>query len=86
MSGNTLDDVNSILFDTLRDLRAKKITPEESEAVNRTAQTIINSAKAEIDFIKATDGRRGTTGLIDAGRKALEQLPSGPETKKWVAK
>jgi hypothetical protein len=24
-----------------------------------------------------------TTGLIDAGRKPLEQLPSGPETRKW---
>jgi hypothetical protein len=85
MSGNTLDDLNSILFDTLRDLRAKKITLEESEAVNRTAQTIINSAKVEVEFVKATEGRRGTTGLIDAGRKPLEQLPSGPETRKWKA-
>ncbi len=85
MTGNSLDDLNSILFDTLRDLRAKKISPEESEAINRTAQTLINSAKTEVEFIKATGGNRGTTGLIDAGRKALEQLPKGPETRKWRA-
>lgn len=80
---NDLDALNSILFDTLRDLRAKRITGEEAEAINRTAQTIINSAKTEVDFIKATGGSRGTTGLIDAGRKPLEALPKGHETRKW---
>lgn len=80
---NDLDALNAILFDTLRDLRAKKITGEEAEAINRTAQTIINSAKVEVDYVKATDGRRGTTGLIDNGSAPMKALPNGPETRKW---
>ena len=83
MSGNNLDTLNSILFDTLRDLRAGKIDLDRAEAIRETAQTIINSAKVEVDYVKATDGKRGTTGLIDAGRKPLEALPKGPETRKW---
>lgn len=80
---NDLDALNAILFDTLRDLRAGKITGDAAEAINRTAQTIINSAKVEVDYVKATDGRRGTTGLIDAGSVRPKALPNGPETRKW---
>lgn len=83
---NTLGDLNDILFDTLRDLRAGTIKLDQAEAIRETAQTIINSAKVEVDYVKATEGRRGTTGLIDAGRKPLEQLPAGQETRKWGAK
>ena len=83
---NTLGDLNEILFATLRDLRAGTIALDQAEAIRETAQTIINSAKVEVDYVKATEGSRGTTGLIDAGRKPLEQLPSGPETKRWGAK
>ena len=83
MSGNDLNGLNSILFDTLRDLRNGKIDLDRAEAIRETAQTIINSAKVEVDYIKATDGQRGTTGLIDGGRKPLEALPKGPETRKW---
>lgn len=86
MSENNLDTLNSILFDTLRDLRAGSIPLDRAQAIRETAQTLINSAKVEVDYVKATDGRRGTTGLIDAGRKPIEQLPSGPETRRWGQK
>lgn len=86
MSGNTLGDLNTILFDTLRDLREGKIDIERAQAIRETAQTLINSAKVEVEYVKATDGSRGTTGLIDAGRKPLEALPAGPETRKWGSK
>jgi len=83
---NTLGDLNEILFATLRDLRDGTMALDKAEAIRETAQTIINSAKVEVDYVKVTEGRRGTTGLIDAGRKPLEQLPAGPETKRWGVK
>lgn len=45
------NDINSLraeLFGALRDLRAKKIDPDHARAVSDLAQTIINTAKAEL--------------------------------------
>jgi hypothetical protein len=85
MIDNSLGSLNEILFETLRDLRAGKIDLDRAAAIRETAQTVINSAKVEVDYVRATEGRRGTTGLIDSGPKAIprEALPNGPETKRW---
>lgn len=69
MSTNNITEVRGHLFDTLRDLREGKIDIEKADAVNRTAQTIINSAKVEVDFIKHT-GAQGS-GFIPKNTPAL---------------
>lgn len=53
MSKN-LDDLRSTLFETMQALKDKKITIEEAKAVSDIGQTIINSAKVEVDYIKAS--------------------------------
>lgn len=52
----TLDDLREQLFETLKDLRAKEkpMDVERAKAISEVAQTFINSAKAEVDFVKAT--------------------------------
>ena len=56
MSKN-INDLRDSMFETLEKLKNKEITVEEARAVSELGQTIINSAKAEIDFIKATDSK-----------------------------
>jgi hypothetical protein len=54
------------LFASLDRLSATTIDPKEVErakAIAETAQTIINSAKVEVDFIRAT-GNPGGSGFI----------------------
>jgi hypothetical protein len=55
---NTTDSMREMLFDTLRGLRDGSVTPETAKAVNETSQSIINTLKVELDYIKIT-GRNG---------------------------
>jgi len=57
---NDLTALRDVLFDTLRGLKDGTVTIEQASAINATGQTIINSAKVEVDFLKLTDGGTGT--------------------------
>lgn len=53
---NDITELRSILFDTLRGLKNKETPTDVSEAkaVADIAQTIINTAKVEVDHIRIT--------------------------------
>ena len=72
------DDINGLrgmLFETLRDLREGKIDIDKAKAINDTAQTIINSAKVEVDYIRIT-GAQTSNGFIE-GVATPPELPNG---------
>jgi hypothetical protein len=73
---NTLDGLRSELFATLRALRAGKIKLADAKGVADLSQAIINTAKVEVDFIKAVGPRNARpTGF--AGQ-LLEHQPGQP--------
>lgn len=72
MSKN-INDLRDSMFETLQLLKDKKITVEEAKAMSEIGQTIINSAKVEIDFVKAT----GSTGSGFIIPDATPALPDG---------
>lgn len=96
-----MNDINALrdaLFDTLRGLRDKEkpLDIERAKAINETAQTIINSAKVEVDFCRVT-GTSAGSGFIPAaipaapgqgekghltatGVKTTTQIPGGSVT------
>ena len=51
----TLDDLREHLFATLDALRDKKkpMDIERAKTISHVAQTVINSAKAEVDYMRA---------------------------------
>lgn len=59
MSTDTLTDLRQIMFQTLRGLQDKEkpLDLESAKAITDTAQVIINSAKVEVDYIKATGAK-----------------------------
>lgn len=74
----TISDLRNVLFKTLEAL-ADKENPMEldrAKAINDTAQVIINSAKAEVDFIRAVGS--SDTGFIP--RAAGPGLPAPDAT------
>lgn len=72
------------LFESMERLSAKIIDPKEVErarAIAETAQTLINSAKVEVDFLRVTGGKGGG-GFIPlqapteaGGHQVIEQRP-----------
>lgn len=79
-STNDITELRGHLFDVLRGLKDKNnpLDIERARAVADVAQTVINSAKVEVDFIKAT-GNPGNSNFIPlatARTPALSVKPS----------
>ena len=53
---NNITELRTHLFDTLRGLKDGSMKLETAQAINDTAQTIINSAKVEVDHMKIAGG------------------------------
>jgi hypothetical protein len=62
---NNLFELRGHLFDVLRGLKGKSDTATlaNARAVTDVAQTLINSARVEVDYIRATDRIEGSTFL-----------------------
>lgn len=74
---NTLEDLREHLFETLKALRDKEqpMSIDRAKAIADVAQTVINSAKAEVDYIKATDQNDATLPVF--GSRDGAELPAG---------
>jgi len=70
-----IEDLREDLFDTIKLLKEGKIDTGTAKAITNASQTILNSAKIEVDFIKALGGIGEGTGFIP-----LE--PKKPDMKK----
>ena len=70
----TMDDLRSVIFDTIDDVRKSKIDAATARAISDLAQNVINSAKAEADYARAT-GQVVRSGLIST-EPAAPPLPA----------
>ncbi len=73
MSNKTIGDLRDALFETMQALRDGKITIDQAKAMSDIGQVIINSAKVEVDYIKANNG--GETPFLEA--VGNDNLPEG---------
>lgn len=73
---NDLNELREHLFGALRDLRDPKnpMDIDRAKAVSEVAQTIINSAKVEVDHAKVTGSK--TSEFLDIQKKPSD-LPPG---------
>lgn len=76
---NDITELRSVLFDTLRDLRNKDaaIDIERVDAINDIAQTIIQSAKVEVDHMRVTGGA-SSSGFLPAPGARPTLVPPVP--------
>ncbi|MDR0701295.1 MAG: hypothetical protein LBF61_02630 [Azoarcus sp.] len=68
---DNISELRKVLFETLHGLKKGDIEIDRARAINETAQVLINTAKVEIDHIRAIGGGNSTfLGLPeDAGEK-----------------
>ena len=72
MSKN-INDLRETLFDTLEKLKTGEIDIETAKAVSQIGQTIVASAKVEVDYIRANSG--GETPFLEPTDN--KNLPAG---------
>ncbi len=80
----TMDDLRSVIFDTIDDVRKGKLDAATAKAISELSQNVINSAKAEADYARAT-GQVVRSGLISTEQAApplaapaADALPAAP--------
>lgn len=86
MSNNVT--LRALLFETLNGLKNNSIDLDRVKAINDTAQILINCAKVEVDYMRAT-GQQLSNGFIDIqqqnsfseltqnGIQNVERVPGG---------
>lgn len=76
---NKIEDLRNHLFAELEDLRDpdKKFDPARTQAVVSVSQTIINSAKAENEFLSLVSGSPSKSGIA-AGSGFIPMEPRSP--------
>ena len=67
---HSIDDLRNHLFDALQLLKDGKIDVSQAKAISDLSQTIINSAKVEVDYLRATEQVKGTGFIPDDGYKS----------------
>lgn len=80
---STITELRELLFDAIRGVKDGTLELDRAKAVSELSQTVINSAKAETDFMRAS-GRVAVSDFIPSDRQrrvrgpdALELPPPG---------
>jgi hypothetical protein len=71
-----VDDLRNHLFETLEMLKDgdERMTIEKARAISDVAQTIINTARVELEFQKASKNKTGSRFIpLESDEKAIEQ-------------
>lgn len=66
---NKIEDLRNHLFATIEALQdsANPMPLDRAQTIANVAQVLVSSAKVEVEFLKATDGTKGT-GFIRDGK------------------
>lgn len=56
----TIEDLRAALFATLDGVRAGTVDLDKARAVNEIGKTIVETAKVEVDYLRATGGGEST--------------------------
>lgn len=82
-NSNSLSELNSILFETLRGFKDHKIEIEEARTVANLGHVIISNAKAQLEFHRLA-GSKPPTALMEgnAEPKTGKEVPNLPSKEK----
>jgi hypothetical protein len=76
---SNIDALRETLFDTIQKLKDGNLDTEKAKTIGDLSQVIINSAKVEVDFIRANGG--GQSRFIStADVKQITQTPTGSKS------
>lgn len=74
MSEKTITDLRAALFETLQQVKNGTMDLDKARAVNELGKTLIDSAKVEVEYLRAAGG--GESAFLDSAAGA-DNLPPG---------
>lgn len=74
MSTHTIEDLRRRLFETIDGVKAGTVSVDQAKTISELSQVIVNTAKVEVDYLRATDG--GESSFINTAIGA-SNLPNG---------
>jgi hypothetical protein len=69
----TIQDLRELLFDTIQGVKNGTVDTDKAKVISDLSQVMVNSAKAEVDFVRATGGK--DSGFLKSTEP--EELPPG---------
>jgi len=84
---NTIDDLRNHLFATIEALMdsEKPMSVDQAKAINQTAQTLINSAKVEVEYLEATGQEAGGAFFNWKNKQSLRLATSNASAPRTVS-
>lgn len=80
MSNKTIADLRTHLFDAIEGLKAGTLELDKARAIADLGQTVINSAKVEVEYIKASGNTQGSGFMAQLPAPGAD-TPTGSEIK-----
>lgn len=80
---NNIDTLREHLFATLAGLKDGTINVETAKTMGEIGQVLINSAKVEVDFVRANGG--GKSVFLTSDVKQISSTPTGSLTVNGVS-
>jgi hypothetical protein len=77
-----INDLRETLFDTIQLVKSGKMKPDEAQVIANLGQVLVNTAKAEVAFIRETSSNG--TGFISETQKKLDRPPAEYSNKGHV--
>lgn len=81
---NNMTDLQGILFDTLRGIQKGEVDLDKAKAINEIGKTLVDTARAENDYIRATGANAGSGFIAPPALPSLPgttSVPTGTGTK-----
>lgn len=76
---NDISTLRESIFETISALKSGSIDVEKAKVIGDLSQVIINSAKVEVDYIRANGGGQAVFFKVE-GTKQVSQTPTGTKT------
>ena len=74
----TIEDLREHLFSAIAGVRDGSVTVEKAKVISDLSQVIVNTAKVEVDYLRATDGGESSFISTAVGNTNVPAgLPSG---------
>lgn len=70
-------DLRAVLFETIAGVKSGKLNIEKAQTISELSQVIVNTAKVEVDFIRATGAKHHGSGFLERPAEPPKPLPPG---------